>query len=65
MARSDKTRINFYIPNRIIDYLDKEAKERSISRSAMLLNILDTYTRQQELLETMQDMVKLAKIDKK
>ena len=63
--KSDKTRINFYIPNKIIEQLDKEAKERSMSRTAVLLNILDTYTRQQEMILTLQDMVKLAKLDKK
>ena len=60
-----KTRVNMLLPDKIIDLLDKEAKEKQTSRTSVLLNILDNYSKQQEIINTMQDMIKMAKINTK
>ena len=65
MARSDKTRINLYLPNKVIEALDNEANEKGTSRTSVLLNIIDNYTKQQEIITTMKEMVDLAKLNKK
>ena len=65
MARSDKTRINLYLPNKVIQALDKEANEKGTSRTSVLLNIIDNYTKQQDIFATMKDMIDFAKLNKK
>lgn len=65
MARTDKTRINLYLPNKVIEALDKEAEEKGTSRTSVLLNIIDNYTKQYEILATMKDMIDFAKLNKK
>lgn len=61
----EKTRVNMLLPNKIIDLLDKEAQEKQTSRTSVLLNILDNYSKQQEMFNTMKDMLDLAKLNKK
>ena len=65
MGRSDKTRINLYLPNKVIEALDNEANDKGTTRTSVLLNIIDNYTKQQEIITTMKEMVDLAKLNKK
>lgn len=64
MKTQDKTRINLYLPNVILESIDKEAKEKGTSRTSVLITIIQNYTKQIEMMDTLKDLVNMAKINK-
>lgn len=49
--RYEKTRVNLYIPNAIIDEVDKLAKMYGANRSVMVSVMLKTYIDQQKVVD--------------
>lgn len=48
---ADKKRINVYLPEALINYVDEHAKEFGVNRSGMLGFIIKQYVDQQEVIK--------------
>lgn len=64
MQKVEKTRLNIYLPNHLVEALDKEAHAKGTSRTALILQVFENYTNAKETIDILKSALELVNKDK-
>lgn len=65
MNKSDKTRVNVYLPVGVVEEIDRYRETLGLSRSAAVLSLAMTTLNQQKSVSAIEEFLKLAQISGK